>query len=238
MSKESDYWYIGRFCESKFFNKSAVKKLRTWIEGQEWKDGAETLHVGSEWGVDKKDLKNNEEIDGTIPSELFWTHIDENLKFKRFADPKSSSSPICSRTRKGGYYKPHFDYAKLGHFSTTIFLSDPDEYEGGELVLYLDGKEIFFKPKAGRGITYRNGIGHRVNTVTKGERLACIFWTSCNWNNLDDFFKWRYYTYMYDVKCPEITTDTLYEYFNTPHAVLRKKADDIMRNRGIQMEVD
>lgn len=220
-------WYIGRFCESNFFDQNALKRIHQWIDTQEWEDGLKTL----EWyktDVDAHLMKKNEATTKTIPDALFWPYVDSNRTFSEFTHPRSSGQPMCTRTPTGGYYKPHFDDVTNGHFSTTIFLNDPDEYEGGELVLWVDGEERFFKPKAGDGVTYETGIGHRVNPVTKGERLALVFWTYCHWDDIDAFRDWRYYEFMSQYASDEIV-DTLDEYCNRAYTVLRNKANDSIR---------
>ena len=223
----SDNWYIGRFCESKFFDQDALSSIHSWFDTQEWVDGIGSLTYSKD--RNPYDLKRNEAIRNPIPSELIWPYIDENDKFSLFTNPRSSVQPHCTKTSKGGYYKPHFDDVINGHFSTTIFLSDPDDYDGGELVLYVDGEERFFKPKAGEGVTYETGIGHRVNTVTGGERLAIVFWTHCRWDNIDDFSEWKYYTYMTQYVGVPPYVDTLYEFCNSPHTIFRNKANELMR---------
>lgn len=220
-------WYLGRFCESKFFDENELTKIKSWIDTQEWVDGIESLEWHS--SGDPHSLKMNQKTKEKIPPSLFWTFVHRNKTFSNFTNPKESWQPMCTKTPVSGYYKPHFDDTGLGHYSTTIFISDPDEYEGGELVLWLDGKEVFFKPKSGMGITYETGIGHRVNTVTKGERIAFVFWTHCSWNNLEKFKKWRYYKFMSNYKYSEPVCDDLNEYFSHPYPNLRLKKDNLAR---------
>jgi len=226
----SENWKCGRFCESKFISEDSLPSIHSWIDIQEWKDGLSSL-IWYRDG-DAHQLKTNFQTKNFIPDHLIWPHIDNNIKFFNFTDPKSSNHPMCTLTRTGGYYKPHFDKVTLGQFSTTIFLTDPDEYEGGELVLWIDGREVFFKPKAGEGVTYETGIGHRVNTVTKGERLALVFWTYSKWENLEDFAKWKYYDlmkqYLYN-DYEDIIYDTLNTFCNSPYTLLKSKSDNIYR---------
>jgi PKHD-type hydroxylase len=232
---DPDEWILGRFCEYKVYNKKQLKKVHSWIKDQEWKDGLKTLRWKS--SHDAHWVKKNQELKNPVPDDLIWPYVNASKKFMNFTSPSTSGSPICSRTSKGGYYKPHFDDIKNGQFSTTIFLSDPDEYEGGELVLWIDGKEVFFKPKAGRAVTYETGIGHRVNTVTKGERLAFVFWTFSNWNNLNTFHDWKYYNllckYTYnDDSIDTFMSNTLEEYLNIPYNRMRRKEERAQRSEN------
>lgn len=77
----------------------------------------------------------------------------------------------------GGYYHVHHDSYENGDYSTTVFLNEPDEYEGGELCLFIDNEEVSIKLNAGEAVTYPTGIFHKVNEVTSGERIVAVFWT-------------------------------------------------------------
>lgn len=86
-----------------------------------------------------------------------------------------------SKYKVGGHYKRHADthsrdglYRKL---SMSIMLSDPEEYEGGELVLDLGGPDpLKFKPKKGEMIIFYSHILHSVEPVTSGNRVALVTW--------------------------------------------------------------
>ena len=60
--------------------------------------------------------------------------------------------------------------------SLTIFLSNPSDYDGGELVLELPFGERAIKLPAGSGVLYSTTALHRVTEVTRGERLAVVTW--------------------------------------------------------------
>ena len=60
--------------------------------------------------------------------------------------------------------------------SATIFLSDPDSYDGGELIVADTYGEHALKPAAGDMILYPARSLHRVAPVTRGSRLAAFFW--------------------------------------------------------------
>jgi PKHD-type hydroxylase len=59
-------------------------------------------------------------------------------------------------------------------YSCTLFLSDRDECEGGELMINIGDREISYKLNAGEAIIYPTGIPHRVNTVKSGKRRVCV----------------------------------------------------------------
>lgn len=175
-----------RFLISKFYTQPQLDTIWSHIGESEWVNGLVSVPNGSE---DRK--KCLQLLDPLGP--CLWPGIDGNLDFYNFAYPVWSRDPLVTKTEVGGYYKPHYDLVSNGHFSTTIFLSDPEDYDGGELVIWIDGREEFFKLPAGYGITYETGLGHRVNTVTRGERVVAAFWTHSYMSDLEDLKEWRYW---------------------------------------------
>ena len=60
--------------------------------------------------------------------------------------------------------------------SVTIFLSDPEDYDGGELVMETTGGEAAYKLPAGSAVTYPTTMLHRVEPVTRGTREVAVTW--------------------------------------------------------------
>ena len=109
--------------------------------------------------------------------DLIMTRLDQDNEFHGITAPKSTGRVILSRIDRGGFYKPHADCPTTGDFSTTLFLADPDSYEGGELKLLIDNELKTVKLKAGWAVTYPTGLPHEVTEVTSGSRYAAVFWT-------------------------------------------------------------
>jgi PKHD-type hydroxylase len=133
-------------------------------------------------GDDVSSMKKNFELLDTPVlqgiNDLIMGSLDRDKKFMQFTAAKSSYKVFVSKTPAGGYYNPHTDSWDNGDYSTTLFLNDPDEYEGGELCLYDGGEEENkFKLRAGWAITYPTGMIHRVNKVLAGTRYVSVFWT-------------------------------------------------------------
>ena len=212
---------IGRFHISQFFDQSALDNIKHWYKLQEWMDGTETHSHKN------KKIKNNL-ITEEIPNDLIWKHIDKNDSFIKFTQSHTSSKARVSKTPVGGYYHPHVDNPKLGSFSTTIFLNSPDQYDGGELVLFIDNKEVSFKLDMGWGITYETGIGHRVNTVSRGERNVALFWSHSLWTNIEAFREYKYWRHMCERE-EEPVCDNLYDYYNSNHVNWRERYNLLMR---------
>lgn len=97
--------------------------------------------------------------------------------------PAAFSRPILNRYDDGMEYGWHVDNPLMGaealmrtDVSCTLFLSDPDTYDGGELVIEVEGEPRAIKPAAGSAVLYTTGLRHRVAPVTRGTRLAAVAW--------------------------------------------------------------
>ena len=116
---------------------------------------------------------------------LLATAIGRNEPFRDFTLPKAMSTPHFARygAEMGGRYGRHLDTALTqrgtamrSDLSTSIFLSDPSEYEGGELVLETPFGDQHAKLPAGSAVVYPTFYYHEVTKVTRGERLVLIAW--------------------------------------------------------------
>jgi PKHD-type hydroxylase len=163
------------YIKRKLLDDQSLEKIKELLVQCTWQDG-----LYSAPGL-THDRKNNLEAEPTEISEkindIVMNSLDRDLTFFHYCVPDTSNRVIISKTSNGGFYNVHHDKATNGHYSTTVFLSDPDDYEGGELCLYIDGREKVFKPVAGTAVTYNTGLLHKVNKVTSGVRYAAVFWT-------------------------------------------------------------
>ena len=95
--------------------------------------------------------------------------------------------PLFNRYEGGEQYGTHIDGAVRAvpgssHFirtdlSSTLFLTDPADYDGGELVVFDTFGQHEVKLPAGDLVLYTSGSLHRVNPVTRGARVSSFFWT-------------------------------------------------------------
>lgn len=97
--------------------------------------------------------------------------------------PKSILPPIISKYSDGMNYGWHtdspvmtIDYTIRVDMSITVFLSDPETYTGGELVIQMPTGNVQYKLNKGDAIIYPTTRLHCVNPVTDGERVACVTW--------------------------------------------------------------
>jgi len=111
---------------------------------------------------------------------LVESRLTEHPVFALATRPKTILGPLFSRYLPGHAYGTHVDDALMGgvrsDVSFTLFLSPPESYDGGELVIDSTAGEEAFKLAAGSIITYPTTTLHRVAPVTRGERLAAVGW--------------------------------------------------------------
>lgn len=161
-------------------------QVRTLILAADWADGR--LTAGSQSGR----VKNNLQLPEDLPAAQQARHIvsralARNPQFVTGALPKSVYPPLFNRY--GGtsnYFGDHIDNAVRTHAATarhvrtdiscTLFLSEPASYDGGELVVQDTYGEQRLKFDAGDLVMYPGTSVHRVEPVTRGERLASFFW--------------------------------------------------------------
>ncbi|MEM9838558.1 MAG: Fe2+-dependent dioxygenase [Pseudomonadota bacterium] len=175
--------------------KEDVAQIRTLSGQGPWLDGASTT------GTALQNAKKNAQLDracagwATIEQALFQA-LGSSQDVLRAARPAKLGGLMISRYEPGDLYGEHFDNALLpipGGFRTdlsfTVFLSDPETYDGGALEIDLRGNgEHFeaFKPKAGDAVLYPTDRLHRVSEVTKGERLAAVGWIQSHVRSVED----------------------------------------------------
>ena len=115
-------------------------------------------------------------------SELLRSALVRSPEFMEFAFPISMAPPMMTRYKPGMKYGAHADAAFIqlpgatirSDLSCTIFLNDPQDYEGGELHVRLGDADLRFKLNPGQAIVYPSDSLHQVVPVTRGERLVAI----------------------------------------------------------------
>jgi PKHD-type hydroxylase len=108
------------------------------------------------------------------------TALAANPLFRSAARPKAVSPLILSRYRAGQTYGLHVDDALMAGLRTdlsfTLFLTPPEAYDGGALVIEDSFEARAMKLSAGDMILYPATTLHRVDPVTRGQRLAVVGW--------------------------------------------------------------
>ena len=213
------------FCR-KILSDDKLKYIRQLItaEDVEWKDGDLTVINNT---VPRKKLFEtfNQDV-----FDIIWSDLDKQMDFHSIVVPNITNNLIISKITEGGYYKCHSDSEYAGNYSTTIFLSEPDEYVGGDLQLLIDGDIKNFKLKAGWGITYLTGIPHQVLSVTEGVRYAGVFWST---SIISDPFMREIYHSLSNIqqklKSSDIVYSNLEEYADDPSNQIEMLKKNIIR---------
>ena len=153
----------------------------------EWKDGKRTA------GYQSAQVKNNGQLaeDDPLAIELgvlILAALSRNTTFFAAALPRTIYPPLFNRYSGGEQFGMHIDNAirydrrqqpalpVRTDLSATLFLAEPDEYEGGELVIEDTYGSHNVKLPAGHLILYPGSSLHKVMPVTRGARVASFFW--------------------------------------------------------------
>ena len=162
---------------------AALAALGSRIDSLEWRDGRATA------GATAQAVKRNLQAvlsgrEGDALHADLMRIVSENPVVKAAAQPRRFSRLLVSRTRDEGHYGAHVDNALMGRredrmrtdISFTLFLTAPEDYEGGELVIHAAGVTQWVKPQAGEVVLYPSSSIHEVRPVTAGIRTACVGW--------------------------------------------------------------
>jgi len=166
-------------------NATALADCRRTLLQASWVDGAVTA------GFQSVQVKRNRQLPQDSPAarqlgEIVLDALDASPLFASAALPARVYPPLFNRYEGGEHFGNHVDNAvrrvpATGHrvrtdVSATLFLSDPEEYEGGELVIDDTYGPHVVKLPAGHLVLYPGSSLHRVRPVTRGMRLAAFFW--------------------------------------------------------------
>jgi len=160
-----------------------LQLMQSHIANATWHSG--TLSAGAQ----AQQNKANEEMDHSCES---WTAINQcvvsNLYshpvFQSLVLPIKVSAAFVSRCQPGMYYGQHIDNPIMGSaqaryrsdVAITVFLTEPDSYDGGELTIESRFGPTSVKLAAGSAVVYPASSLHEVTPVTRGERVVCALW--------------------------------------------------------------
>lgn len=165
---------------------ASLAHIRTALADAAWQDGRATA------GYIARGQKTNQQLaPGSALAQTLGQPILDALAqhplFISFALPLKTLSPMFNRYMGGGEYGFHIDNALRidpvsgqrirADISTTVFLNDPDDYDGGELIIQDSYGTQQVKLPAGHAVVYPGNSLHKVTPVTRGERLASFFWS-------------------------------------------------------------
>ena len=162
-----------------------VRRCREALEKAPWGDGRHTAgHIAAR-------VKANEQLadDDPLGQQLSASLLERLASVSRFiaaALPLKVLPPRFNRYTGSGTYGDHIDnsiftipgtpHRVRGDLSATLFISDPADYDGGELIVQGDFGRHQVKLPAGDMILYPSGSLHQVTPVTRGARYGAFFW--------------------------------------------------------------
>ena len=139
-------------------------------------------------GMAAQRVKNNEEVAADQPqlnelNTIVMGSLVRHPTYKNAALPYRVATPFYARYTRGMAYGDHVDDPVMGavdryrsDISVTVFLNEPQCYEGGELVIRSTFGDQTIKYAGGDAVMYPSSSRHHINAVTHGERLVAVTW--------------------------------------------------------------
>ncbi|MFM9834758.1 MAG: Fe2+-dependent dioxygenase [Methylophilaceae bacterium] len=166
-------------------NTDELVQVRALLLQADWVDGKVT--AGSQSAQVKRNMQLAESSEyAENARQIMLKALSRNALFFSAALPKKIYPPLFNQYQIGMDFGAHIDNAVRTHaisgvhvrtdISCTLFLSDPESYEGGELVVEDTYGQQTVKLPAGDMVLYPGTSLHQVKPVTHGARLACFFW--------------------------------------------------------------
>jgi len=161
-----------------------VAKLRAALKPELFQPGAGTASGLSKAAKDNLQLTCADPV-GRECANVVVRALQSNDLFNSVALPVKITPPMFSLYRESMAYGLHVDSALMYNdgkairtdLSMTLFLTPPEEYDGGELVFNPPGSATHMaKLPAGSAIIYPSTTLHEVASLTRGSRLACVLW--------------------------------------------------------------
>lgn len=169
-------------CVANVLSAEQLDEVRGLLAQGEYVDGRQTA------GWHARLVKNNRQLSGgdtaARASKTIHAALMANEVFRAAVQPKRLRPMLFSRYESGMNYGSHVDDALMGRdgdklrsdVSMTVFLSEPEAYTGGELVIGGTGGEQAYKLAAGAAVVYPSNTLHRVAPVTEGVREVAVSW--------------------------------------------------------------
>jgi len=171
-------------CIPDVLNKEQVKHARALLEAAEWEDGRMTA------GHQAAKVKSNKQLGQDSPAaqeigQMILTALQSNPLFISAALPLHILPPMFNSYEGGEQFGTHVDSSVRtmpnglrirADLSCTLFFKDPEEYEGGELIIEDTYGAKSVKLPAGHMVLYPSTSLHNVTPVTSGARVSSFFW--------------------------------------------------------------
>ena len=160
----------------KIISKRAAEGILAKLADMEWKKGVSASYCPSDAGGHNFEIHSwDSELVTEISASLAKTIVNKR-QVRRDTLGLHILPPKFNKYYGGGEYQSHVDGGFIGglraDYACTLFLSDPDSYEGGELCI----GDSTYKAPQGHAVIYECGRPHYVTPVTEGERICGITW--------------------------------------------------------------
>lgn len=169
----------------KILSKEDVSAFRQQLINAPWGDGSTTA-MGMAASVKNNNQADANDINVRQLANQLLSRIGETPKIVSAALPHKIFPPCFNRFSETQEYGYHVDAAIMrmpdssevlrSDMSMTTFLSEPEEYQGGELIISTEFGQQSIKLPAGYAVIYPSSSLHKVNAVTQGQRIAAITW--------------------------------------------------------------
>lgn len=166
-------------------SKEEVAQFKGHLEQAAWQDGLQSAGTLAAGVKQNQQLDENTELAIQLGNHIL-RRLGSNPLFVSAALPDKIYPPRFNRYRDGGHYGAHVDGAVMplpgnhgtlrSDLSATLFLCEPDEYDGGELTIETAFGAQQVKLNAGDLVLYPSSSLHRVEPVTRGTRTCSFFW--------------------------------------------------------------
>lgn len=172
-------------CIEGVLSAAEILQFRRHLDAAEWQDGTKSAGAFARSQKRNQQLDESSEIAVNLGNQIL-RKLGSNPLFVSAALPDKIYPPRFNRYGDGGTYGAHVDSAVMripgtqitirSDLSATLFLSAPEDYEGGELEIDASFGVQQVKLPAGDMVLYPSSSLHRVTPVTRGARLASFFW--------------------------------------------------------------
>ncbi len=162
-----------------------VARMRSALDAADWTDGRATVGPQGAQVKQNRQLPETSTLGAELGAEILAA-LARNSLYVSAALPLRTVPPLFNSYAGGEHYGAHVDGAVRAlpgsgqllrtDLSCTLFLADPDDYDGGELVVIDTYGTHEVKLPAGDMILYPSSSVHKVEPVTRGVRVCSFFW--------------------------------------------------------------
>jgi PKHD-type hydroxylase len=173
-------------CIEDVLSSDRLADCRALLAASNWEDGRASAGAQSASVKDNRQVAPERSHEGRRAQEIILRALSQKAQFLSAALPKTILPPMFNRYGVGQKFGVHVDNAirvvpqtgeqMRADISATLFLSDPEDYDGGELIVETAFGSQEIKLRAGDMVLYPSSSLHQVAPITRGERTGCFFW--------------------------------------------------------------